>query len=157
MSKLRVWDTTDKHYRFYDATTSYGTFTSLTGGDMKISMIPYTVVGVNGSPVEKYLPGQISYAPINMSCPFSNVVMELKDWFQLAAEGNYDNLRRNCSITQYTMNILPAPYDLLTWELINAVPVALPGYSYNSTRGTSSTKFKIAIQAEEIRITFPNG
>lgn len=151
----RVWDTTDKHYRFYDATTHYGIFTSLTGGDMKISMIPYTIVGSNGSPVEKYMPGQISFAPINLACPMSDVVQELTDWFQLAAEGNYDNLRRNCSIAQYSKNIIPSPTDLVVWELINAVPIALPGYSYNAYQGTSSTKFKIAIQAEEIRITYP--
>ena len=155
----RVWDTTDKQYAFFDGTPSQGdymgSFTSLTGGDMTLSMIPYTIVGTNGEPVEKYLPGQISFAPIKMSCPMSYVVEEFTDWFALAAEGNYDNLRRNCTIAQYSKFIIPFPKHLVYWHLINAVPIALPGYSYNSTRGTSSTKFKIAIQAEEIRIVYP--
>ena len=98
---VRVWDTTDKHYRFYDATTNahYGNFTSLTGGDMKLSMVSYTIAGASGGTLSKYLPGQISYAPINLSCPMSDVVPELTEWFKLAAQENFDDkLRRNCSI-----------------------------------------------------------
>ena len=159
MAIKRVWDTTDKQYAFFDGVPSMenymGSFTSLTGGDMTISMIPYTVVGVNDGPTEKYLPGQISYAPIRMSTPMSTVGKELTDWFMLAVEGNYKNLRRNCTIGQYSKFIVPIPTFLVYWHLENAIPIALPGYSYNSYQGTSSTKFKVAIQAEKITIVYP--
>ena len=160
----RIWDSSDKQYDFFDATTAYGTFSGLYGGDMKISMTSYNVVGENGGVITKHLPGQITYAPIKLTCSMSDVVKDLTDWFELARIGNFDNLRRNCSIAQYKTKVVKDDDgetvklrvdQLVIWELINAIPIALPGFSYNSYQKTASTSFKVLIQAEEINLIYP--
>jgi len=150
----RLWNLTDKAYTLFDATTTYGYFTGFSGGDMSISMIPYTVVGENGSPTEKYLPGQISYAPITLSCPFSDVIKELTDWFEIAATGDYEGaLLRNCSIG-ISERANPKKY-LIRWDLINVIPTTMPSFfSYNAYVASGSSKFKLVLQAEEITINY---
>jgi phage tail-like protein len=151
----RVWDASDKEYDLYDATTVFGTFTKLTGGDMSISMIPYNIVGENGGITTKYIPGQISYAPIKLSCAMSDVVSELTDWFNEAVAGNLDDVYKNCSIAQYKKAGTGRTETLVIWNLINAIPIALPGFSFNAYQKTASTKFKITLQAESIEIEYP--
>jgi hypothetical protein len=152
----RLWDMTDKSFTLFDATKNkLGIFTGFSGGGMSISMIPYTVVSATGSVTEKYIPGQISFAPITLSCAFSDIVPELTEWFELSAAGDYDGaLLRNCSIASYPVND-PKKYNII-WNLINVIPTTLPSFfNYNVYTGSSSTKFKLVLQAEEIYIEYP--
>lgn len=149
-----IWDLTDKRFALFDATQSYGVFTGFSGGDMAISMIPYTVMGVNGAPIEINIPGQVSFAPITLSCELSDVVEELTEWFQFSVDGAYHKpLVRNCSIGAYAP-IDPSLY-IIQWDLLNVVPTTLPSFfSYNAYIGSSSIKFKLTLQAEDIKITY---
>jgi len=152
----RLWDMSDKSFVLFDATkNALGIFTGFSGGDMSISMIPYTVVSATGSVTEKYIPGQISFAPITLSCAFSDVVPELTEWFGLSAAGDYDGaLKRNCSIASYPTTDRKK-YNII-WNLINVIPTTLPSFfSYNAYIGASTTKFKLTLQAEEIYIEYP--
>ena len=160
----RIWDASDKQYDFYDyggAEGKYGVFTGLTGGDMTISMISYNTIGKNGGVVTKYLPGQVTYAPIRMTGSMSNEMTAFTDWFEQSVNGNFENLRRHCSIAQWQMEkdgdgkYTTRVKQLVVWELINTMPIALPGFSYNSYQKTASTSYKVLIQAEEIIITYP--
>ena len=150
--QVRAWDLTDKSFALFDATQKYGLFTGISGGEMSISMVPYTVVDHQGVPTERYIPGQISFAPITLTCALSDVVKELIDWFMLSATQDYtQNLARNCSIGIFR-KIEPEKY-LLRWDLIKAIPTTLPSvYSYNAYVASSSVKFKLTLQAEDIKI-----
>ncbi len=152
---IRAWDSTDKEYDFYDATTTYGTFTKMIGGNMKIDMISYDVMGTDGNVTTKFIPGQISYSPFRLECIMSNVVVELYDWFKLSVEGNMEDLRKNCSIAQFIKERGVGAKPLIIWNLENAIPVALPGFSYHAYQKTESAKFKMEIQAESITIEIP--
>ena len=152
---VRVWDSTDKQYELYDVSKTYGTFTGLTGGDMKLSMTSYNVMNHNGEVTTRLIPGQISYSEINLSCAMSDIVPELTDWFLQAKSGNMKGLRRNCSIAHLKQTDGGKIEAAVTWELINALPVSLPGFSFSAYLGTSSTTFKLKLQVEEILITYP--
>ena len=160
----RTWEASDKNYEFYDygdTSSTYGIFTGLTGGDMTVSMVPYNTIGENGGIVTKFLPGQTTFAPIRLSGPQSDTMPTLVAWFNQAVNGNFDNLRRHCSIAQYKMekdsagDFTVRVKQLVVWELIGLMPIAMPGFSYNSYQKTASAAYKFVFQAEEIIVTFP--
>ena len=155
----RTWEASDKSYNFYDALdgkgTSYGSFSGLYGGDMTISMISYNTIGENGGVLTKYLPGQVTYAPIKLTGTMSDDMAEFEKWFNQAVEGNFKKLRRNCSIAQFK-KVAGGTEQLVIWNLINAIPIALPGFSYNSYQRIASTSFKVLLQTEEIDIVYPH-
>jgi hypothetical protein len=150
--QVRAWDLTDKAFTLFDATKKYGIFTGISGGDMSISMVPYTIVDQNGVPTERYIPGQISFAPITLTCALSDVVKELIDWFMLSVNQDYSkDLARTCSIGIFR-KAEPGKY-LLRWDLIRAIPSGMPSvYSYNAYTASSSVKFKLTLRAEDIKI-----
>ncbi|MCP4142906.1 MAG: hypothetical protein GY755_21900 [Chloroflexi bacterium] len=153
----RTWEASDKEYRLYDITstkTSYGVFTKMIGGDMKIDTVAYNVIDPGYNVTTKFIPGQTSFAPFRLECEMSKVVIELYDWFMQAVAGTQTDLRKNCSIEQYKKGS-NGPEPLITWNLLNTIPITLPGFSYHTYQKTESAKFKIMLQAESIEIVFP--
>lgn len=150
---IRVWDTSDVSYDLIDAADkkTLGTFSSLYGGDMQISMISYNAVDANGGVTTMYIPGQISYSPIKLVCSMSNVTKDLTDWFQQSADGDIANVRKNCTIIHFDGNGI----QKMTWDLENVIPTALPGFSFNTVKQAASTSFKMMLQAEKIVINYP--
>lgn len=127
-------------------------FDRILGGDRQIDTISYTVVYGNGNSVTRYLPGQVSYAPITLYRVLDKRSIPLMQWFQRVAEGKIE--KENCSIVQYEVEkgkVTPT----VIWHLYNVLPVAEPGYSYNAYIDSTSTSYQLTIQAEEIRVMFP--
>jgi len=150
---MKFHDTTSANYVLVDIDTGtpYGTFKTLTGGDKKISMISYNVVGENGGIETRFMPGQISYAPIKLTCDYADRVKDITDWFYEARDGLSKAAKRNCNIT---LNLVSGD-AIAEWTLTNVMPVALPGFSVHAYQRTKSTSFKIVLQAERIDITYP--
>ena len=150
----------DTYYDFYDlpsdkvkpSTKIAAQFTTLLGGDKTISMVAYTSVFPNGGSTERYFPGQISYAPITLYRPLDGKCAPLMKWFEETAAGQLE--KKNCSIAQVEILESGKAHLLVIWDLINTLPMAQPGFSYNAYRGTTSTKYKLQLQAEEIIITY---
>lgn len=153
VDQIRAWDLTDKAFTLFDATQQYGLFTGISGGDMKISMVPYTIVDNQGVVTERYIPGQISFSPITLTAPLSDITKELIDWFKLSVAQDYSqNLARNCSIGIFEKE-KPKDY-LIRWDLMRAIPEGLPPvYAYNAYVASSSVRFQISLRAEDIQIT----
>jgi hypothetical protein len=150
---VRVWDTSDVSYDLIDAADkkTLGTFTSLFGGDMQISMISYNAIDANGGVTTMYIPGQISYAPIKLVCSMNSVTKDLTDWFDQSANGDIVNVKRNCTIIHFDGE----GNQKMTWDLENVIPTALPGFSWNTVKQAASTSFKMMLQAEKIVINYP--
>ena len=130
-----------------------GYFTFMTGGSMTISTISYNVMDVKGYVTTKFMPGQISFAPISLSRPLDNVSQVLYDWFVKAERGILEGLRKDCSLAKINFK---GEFEVI-WDLFQAMPVAVPGFSYNSYRGSQSTKFKLTLQVEDIDIIWMYG
>jgi hypothetical protein len=156
MTEIKFKDTiSDANYSLVDLDddTAYGDFSSLTGGDLTISMIPYNVAGENGGVDTRFLPGQISYAPIKLACEYDKRKTTMTDWFIAVKDGDPANMLKNCSINlSYTSkdNKIAA-----TWNLYNVMPIALPGFSVHTFQKTKSIKFKVVLQVERIEIEYP--
>ena len=150
----------DTYYDFYDLpsdevkadTKVAAQFSTLLGGNKTISMISYTSVFPSGGSLERYFPGQISFAPITLYRTLDDKCAPLMDWFEDAAEGQL--VKKNCSIAQMELPEKGGVHLLVIWDLINTIPVAQPGFSYNSYRATKSTSYKLTLQPEEIIITY---
>ncbi len=150
----------DTYYDFYDlpsdevkaSTKALAQFVSIIGGSKTISMVSYTSVFPNGGSMERYFPGQISFAPITLYRHLDDKCVPLMKWFEDTAAGKIE--KKNCSIAQIELVENEGVHLLTIWDLINTLPIAQPGFSYNSYRGTTSTKYKLTLQAEEIIITY---
>ena len=155
--------TSDNFYAIYDIagidlkdapdTDALGVFNFMAGGDMTISTISYDVMDLHGFVTTKFIPGQISFSPISLSRPLDNISQKLYEWFFQAEWGLMSELRKNYSLAK--INRL-GDFEVI-WDLINVIPVAVPGFSYNSVRGSASTKFKLKLQAENIDIVWMYG
>jgi len=155
-----AWDyTAETHYLMYDAKYNapgkrvLEQFQSMTGGDMTIAMVTYNVMDANGNVTTKFMPGQTSFAPINLSRPMDSISSDLHDWFIEAVQGKVKDARINCSIAMFDPS--DAKQLRVIWDLENVVPTAIPGFSLSSVTKTVSTSFKLVIQAENIIVTFP--
>ena len=130
-----------------------GYFTFMQGGSMTISTISYDVMDIKGYVTTKFIPGQIAFAPIQLARPLDNVSQVLYDWFVQAEKGILKDLRKDWSLAKINFK---GEFEVI-WDLIQAIPVAIPGFSYNSYRGSQSTKFKLTIQVEDIDIVWMYG
>jgi len=149
--KFKFYDSTDASYALTGTgkdALEYGKFGSLTGGDLKISMISYNVIGEKGDVETRWIPGQISYAPIKMSAEYSAEVENLVAWFHKAKDGNVDDMKKKCILT---LNNVYGD-EQASWTLHNTIPIALPGFSVHTFQKTKSVKFKVVLQAEWIEI-----
>lgn len=155
------WDPiVDKNYILYDAPfgkpakRELQQFEYLTGGDMTISMVSYNVMDPNGNVTTKFIPGQTSFAPINLSRPMGSISADLYTWFTDAVAGKLKDVRTNCSIALFD----PSNSNKLRviWDLENVIPTKIPGFSFSTITRTHSSSFKLVIQAENIVVTFPS-
>jgi len=145
-------------YDFYQHTIpppgdgTLGAWDNLTGGDMTISQISYKVVSEEGIAGVKYLPGITTYAPVQLlrSADFGTGEMvglfEKMSNLDLTARGNY-------SIAMY--NLEPPHAPIMMWNLINAIPTKVDGFSFNEHTGDNYTTYEITLQPEYIEIVFP--
>lgn len=151
----------DTYYDFYDLPSDEVTpnrdaaaqFATILGGAKTISMTPYTSVFESGNSLTRFLPGQITYAPITLYRLLDNKAAPLMAWFDEVAAGQL--IKKNCSIVQLRkLGRTGGVHALVIWDLIGTLPIAQPGFSYNSYRGTVSAKYKLTLQAEEIIMTY---
>jgi phage tail-like protein len=148
-----IEDGTKSFYAVYDGFYKKGqmknalaNFDSLTGGDQKIAMIPFTQVFADGSSTTKYIPGQISFEPITLLRGFDVQVEDLYNWFADTAAGKFNAVKKNISIAMIDMTGDP----LVVWNLENALPTAISGFSFNQHAEAYYTDFELTLQAELI-------
>ncbi|MCB2179905.1 hypothetical protein KQH54_02155 [bacterium] len=136
-------------YTLLDHTkNSLGDFGSLTGGEISIALVEYNMVFSDGGSTTRFIPGQTSFAPIQLSRFLSPGCEDSYNIFLEASGGavNYQN-----------MTILAkdeTKQDRVLWDLTNVLLTAIGGFSYNSYQATASAKFKITLQAELIEMSY---
>jgi phage tail-like protein len=129
-------------------------FDSLTGGDQKISLVQYNVTDGKGNITTKFMPGQTSFEPVSLLRAMDSYSTDMNIMFQKAIAGILVSVRKNYSIYMYDSNGVP----LVWWDLYNAVPVSISGFSFNASKEKNYTDFEISFQAENIIINFaPEG
>ena len=143
-------------YDFYQKTVppkgdgSLGNWDNLTGGDMTVSKIAYTVVSESGNAATKYLPGITTYTEVQLLRALDSTVGEVLDKFVKAS--NLDlNVRSNYSIVM----IDGEGNAQAMWNLINTIPTKIDGFSFNAHTGDNYETFEITLQPEYIEIVFP--
>ncbi len=127
-------------------------FDSLTGGEQEIGMIAYTQVDANGGSNTMYMPGQITYKPVVLLRAFDGKTMDMYNKFKASVEGRLLEVRSNFSIVM--IDYVGGPQ--MVWNLYNAIPSAITGFSFNQTRGEYYTSFEITFQAERIEMVIPS-
>lgn len=139
----------------YFALLDYGSddpiiFDSLTGGDRKISLVNYNVMAPVGSVTTKFMPGQTSFEPVTLLRSMDKYDDFLNQLFVDAVNGVYKKIRRHFSIYMYDGEGNP----LVWWDLFDAVPASITGFSFNSKTESSYTDFELTLQAESIEVVF---
>jgi len=144
-------------YDFYQATVpneagpgTLGSWDNATGGDMTVSQISYKVVSEEGVAGVKYLPGMTTYTPIQLLRAMDMGSGEMVQKFQKISNLNL-NVRGNYSIVM--INAVGKPQAM--WNLINAIPTKIDGFSFNEHTGENYATFEITLQPEYIEIVFP--
>lgn len=127
-------------------------FEELTGGEMKVSMVPYTSVDKNGFAETKYIPGTTTYSPITLAHALNTEGQALNDWLKLAAQGKLKDARRHINIAMVDMTGKP----IVKWDIINALPSGIGGFSFNqhTKGGLYYVVQELTIQAERIEMSF---
>lgn len=128
--------------------TRLASFDALSGGDVEISVVKHNVVYESGEYITMALPGPTQYAPVVLERGYGNT-KELYNWFVLANTGKISAARKNVTIT---LNI---PKDgafvpLVSWNLINAWPCKISGFSSNQDNTARMARFSITLIAESI-------
>jgi phage tail-like protein len=123
-------------------------FDNLTGGEMVVSTIPYSSVDENGKILKKFIPGPTNFSPITLLRGFDARTEALYNWFLLSENGKLKEARRNLSIAMldYHAGLQVA------WNLFNAIPTKITGFSFNSRTAEYYTDFELTVQAERIEI-----
>ena len=132
------------------ATKAFAEFTSLTGGEQKISLVTYNTSDPLGNVTTHYMPGQTTFAPVQLLRPMDAYAAELYLKLKASIDGNLKDLRRDYSVSMNDANGNP----LVFWHLINAIPSMLDGFMFNMRTENNYTDFEITLQAENILIEF---
>lgn len=148
MVTIKRYGIPDYLYSVVDETDNkdLGHYDELTGGELQISMVSYNQVDDKGGSATRYLPGQTSFAPVTLKTALSEDCEALYQEFLAISEGKVK--RRNFTITMIDQN----GHDRVIWDLLNAMPIAIGGFEFNRGYVTS---FKVTIQAETIKMSFP--
>jgi hypothetical protein len=117
-----------------------GEFTLLSGGEMTVATLPYVVVTTEGEVRTINMPGQTSYSPA--------IYVELEK----ARTGQWKKARKNFSVEMFDSK--DKTKAIVTWNLINAVVIALSGFAFNQNDTDTYTQFEMTIQAERIDLIF---
>lgn len=130
-------------------------FDALTGGDQTLSMVTYNIIDKNGGVTTRVMPGQTTFGPVALLRPMDLSSASMYKLLRDAIEGKC--LRKNYSVSMNDANGNPVAW----WDLINALPIKLDGFSFNGKLGGADgvgvnyTDFEITFQAEDIKISFP--
>jgi phage tail-like protein len=127
-----------------------GHFDSLTGGDQVISMVKYNVIDKDGNVTTKYMPGQTTFEAVELLRPMDAVAQEVYLLFFDAILGKVKTLRKNYSVSMNDANGNP----LVWWNLINALPTKVSGFSFNEHVEAEYTSFEISLIPEAVEIIF---
>ncbi len=138
----------DAYYHLDVEGVRVGTFYSLTGGDIEVTVIEHDVVFSTGEASTLLIPGPVRFSPITLSRGFGNSA-ELYNWFALAASGNIVQARKNGTIT--LNGFVNGEYKpIVRWNLTNAWPSKISGFQSNQFSGASVAKLSITIVTEMI-------
>jgi phage tail-like protein len=141
-------------YTVYDFPTmnKMAEFESLTGGEIKVAMIPYTCVDKNGVSETKYVTGATTYSPIVLVHALNLDGQALNNWLVLASTGDRKKALKNINIVMLDMT----GKKIVTWDLINALPSGISGFSFNqhTQGGLYYTCHELTINVERIEMHF---
>jgi phage tail-like protein len=123
-----------------------GVFYSCSGGDIAVAKITHDITYESGSSTTLFFPGTTSFGEISLSQGWGNY-MQLYNWLMQASEGHIIAARRNASII-----MLKKKEPKVRWDLENAWPIKLAGFSVTTVAGTTTaiTKLNVTIVAETI-------
>lgn len=141
------------YYSVYDMDDSSNPlfyFSSMTGGDQKISTVPYNVDDGRGNITTKYIPGQTSFDPVSLLGPMTLFSKPPKDSFWDSVNGKLAKVRKNYSIYLHD----ETGKAMVWWHLMNAIPVSIGGFSFNASKEANYTDFEFTLQPEWIYIQF---
>lgn len=127
-----------------------GQFDSMTGGEQTISMVAYNVMDDKGNVTTKYMPGQTSFKEVTLLRAMDSLSKEMKDRFVASVMGKLKQVRTNYTVRWFDGE----GKSLVWWHLMNAVPSAISGFSFNAPKEAYYTDFEITLQAENIIIQF---
>jgi phage tail-like protein len=152
-----IEDVTKSFYAVYDGFYKKGEdekcpceFRFPDGRRSKIAMIPL-YAGLRRRQLDhKIFPGQISFEPIVLLRGFDVQVEDLYNWFADTAAGKFNAVKKNLSIAMIDMTGDP----LVVWNLENALPTTISGFSFNQHPEAYYTDFELTLQAE--LITMPS-
>ncbi len=155
--KKRVEPYSKHQYAVYEVAGEQGKFIggfdSVTGGDLTIATVSYKVMDANGHVFTRSMPGQTSYSPISLLRPVDKGSKKIYAKFADASTGKLKDVRRDYSVSMNN----DAGKPVVWWDLLNALPVKISGFSFNEYAEKYYTDFTIDLQAEEIIITFIEG
>jgi phage tail-like protein len=138
------------YYALYDFhKKELGNYDSLTGGEMTVSSIAYKAVSEKGYAVTKYLPGLTTYTPVTLLRAFDSGANEMYKKFEMISNLNL-KVRSNFSVVMIDQQ----GKAQAMWNLINAMPTKISGFSFNSHTESSYTDFEITLQPEYIELMF---
>ena len=128
-----------------------GVFYSCSGGDIAVTKITHDITYESGSSTTLFFPGTTSFGEISLSQGWGNY-MEIYNWLMQASNGHIIAARRNASII-----MLKKKVPKVRWDLENAWPVKLSGFSVTMKAGTRTgiTKLSVTIAAETITYVEP--
>jgi phage tail-like protein len=126
-------------------------FDSLTGGDQTIEMVTYNVMDTQSNQVTtKFMPGQTTFAPLTLLRAMDFYSEEMKNRFADSILGKLKKVRLNYSVKMFDGD----GKAIVWWNIFNAIPTKISGFSFNSKTESSYTSFELTLQAEFIEIIF---
>jgi phage tail-like protein len=155
MSDIKDQPNPSSYFTLYDVLspappeTALASFDALTGGDQTISLVTYKVIDPNGSVTTRFMPGQTSFDPVALLRPmdFSSSLL-----YKMLYAGILGKLQRK----NYSVSMFDGTGTILAWwNLYNALPSKLDGFSFNEHTESNYTDFEIYFQAESIDLHFP--
>ncbi len=129
-------------------------FEELTGGEIKVAMMPYTCVDGNGVAETKYVPGITTYEPIVLVHALNIEGQALFNWLKLASAGHTKDAYKNIDIQMLDMTDIKNPSVI--WHLFNALPVGISGFTFNqyTQGGVYYVCQELTIKVERIEMEF---
>ena len=133
-----------------DTGTFVGGFDMLTGAEQEISSVSYKIIDPNGHVITRYMPGQTKYTAFELLRAVDIGAQAIFEKFADARTGKLKDLRKNYSVSMNDSDGKP----LVWWDLINAIPVKISGFSFNEKTESVYTDFTVYLQPEEVIISF---
>jgi phage tail-like protein len=76
----------------------------------------------------------------------------LYNWFSDSAAGKFNAVKKNISIVMIDREAGPQ----VIWDLENALPTTISGFSFNQNPQVNYTDFELTLQAELITMRIPS-